>query len=197
MSSAKPTDSPIDRFVRLFTAASRRSLELPEAIVLATADRRGRPDARYVLLKHVDEAGFVFFTDARSRKGHELRTNPRAALVGYWHQSGWQVRVEGSVKRVSPATADAYWNTRPRDSRLAGACSLQSAPLRSRRELLDRVASLRSRLAGRPVPRPAQWTGFRVVPERIEFWTLRAHRLHERELFVRTKSGWTRTLLQP
>jgi len=178
------------------TAASR-GLELPEATVLATADSQGRPSARFVLLKDVDERGFVFFTDARSRKGRELHDNPRAALVSYWHTSGWQVRIEGIVEPVSPAEADAYWITRPRASRLAAASSKQSAPLGRRRDLIARVARLRRRLAGRAVPRPRYWTGFRVVPERVEFWTLRAHRLHERELFVWKRGVWKKTLLQP
>jgi len=178
-------------------AAASRGLDLPEATVLATADSRGRPSARFVLLKDVDERGFVFFTDARSRKGRELRDNPRAALVSYWHAPGWQVRVEGLVEPVSAAEADAYWITRPRASRLAAASSKQSAPLRRRRDLITLVAQLRRRLAGRAVPRPRYWTGFRLIPERIEFWTLRAHRLHERELFVRKRGGWSQTLLQP
>jgi pyridoxamine 5'-phosphate oxidase len=191
------SDSPIERFARWMAAAERRGLRLPEATVVATSDRRGRPSARFVLLKRADERGFVFFTDARSRKGRELRGNPRAALVCYWHTPGRQVRVEGKVEPVSPAETDAYWVTRPRESRLAAASSKQSAPLERRRELIARVERLRLRLAGRPVPRPRYWMGFRVVPERIEFWSLRAHRLHERELFVRRGAGWARILLQP
>jgi pyridoxamine 5'-phosphate oxidase len=178
-------------------AAASLGIELPEATVLATADPGGRPSARFVLLKDVDERGFVFFTDARSRKGRELRDNPHAALVSYWHPSGWQVRVEGRVEPLSAEEAEAYWVTRPRASRLAAASSRQSAPLRHRRDLLARVEQLRRRLSGRPVPRPRDWTGFRIVPERIEFWRRRAHRLHERELFVRKRGGWSRTLLQP
>ncbi len=172
-------------------------MPLPEAVALATADRRGRPAVRYVLLKHVDERGFVFFTDGRSRKGRELAANPEAALACYWDALGRQVRVEGRVVIVAAAEADAYWATRPRESRLAASASQQSAPLRSRAALLRRWRVLGRRHPGEEVPRPPQWQGYRIVPRAIELWTRGAFRLHHRERFERRRDGWTRTLLQP
>jgi pyridoxamine 5'-phosphate oxidase len=188
---------PIATFARWFAAAARSGEVMPEAMVVATSTRDGRPSARFVLLKQVDARGFVFFTDGRSRKGEELRDNPQAALVVYWHRTGKQVRVEGHVEVVPVADSEAYWETRPRPSRLAAASSHQSAPLTSREHLLGAVRRLRRSLSGRTVPRPATWQGYRIVPERIEFWSRRAHRLHDRELFVRESDGWKRRLLQP
>jgi len=166
-------------------------------MALATTGRRGAPSVRFVLLKGADRRGFVFFTDGRSRKGRELRASARAAVAFYWNRLGRQVRIEGRVEEVSPADADAYWATRPRASQLAGLASEQSAALASRRALIARWMELRRRYRRRPVPRPPTWTGFRLVPASVEFWTHREHRLHERELFVRTRAGWRRQLLQP
>lgn len=189
--------SPIVKFRRWFADAERTGAPLPEAIALATADARGRPSVRFVLLKEADERGFVFFTDGRSRKGRELAANPEAALAVYWDALGRQVRVEGRVAIVDVAEADAYWATRPRESRLAGATSKQSAPLASRRDLLARWRALGRRHPGDEVPRPPEWQGYRIVPRAIEFWTRGDHRLHERERFERRSGGWTRKLLQP
>jgi pyridoxamine 5'-phosphate oxidase len=172
-------------------------MRLPEAMALATATPRGAPSVRFVLLKSADARGFVFFTNAVSPKGEDLAANPRAALTFYWAPLGRQVRVAGRVEAVSPAEADAYWATRPRASRLAALASRQSARLGSRTALEARWRGLRRRYRGRPVPRPPTWTGFRVVPDAIEFWTHRAHRLHDRELFLRTRRGWRRLRLQP
>ena len=166
-------------------------------MALATAGGRGAPSVRFVLLKGADRRGFVFFTDGRSRKGRELRASARAAVAFYWNRLGKQVRIEGRVEEVSPAEADTYWATRPRASQLAALASEQSAALAGRRALIARWTELRRRYRRRPVPRPPTWTGFRLVPASIEFWTHRAHRLHERELFVRTRAGWRRQLLQP
>ena len=189
--------SPIAKFRRWYADAERAQAPLPEAIALATADRRGRPSVRYVLLKHVDERGFVFFTDGRSRKGRELAANPEAALACYWDVLGRQVRVEGRVEIVGAAEADAYWATRPRESRLAASVSLQSAPLVRRSELVQRWRALGRRHPGDDVPRPATWNGYRIVPRAIEFWTRGDFRLHHRERFERRRGGWTRRLLQP
>jgi pyridoxamine 5'-phosphate oxidase len=140
---------------------------------------------RFVLLKQIDERGFVFFTDARSRKGCELRANPRASLGFYWQAKGRQVRVEGRVEKVAPAEVDIYWSTRPRQSQLATSASHQDARLRSRAELVARCAQLARKFRGRAVPRPPWWTGFRIRPDAIEFWTHREHRLHHREIYLR------------
>jgi pyridoxamine 5'-phosphate oxidase len=191
------TADPIGQFNRWFESARDGGVAQPEAMALATADRTGAASVRIVLLKGADEDGFVFYTNALSRKGRELARNPRASIAFWWLEIGRQVRAEGRVERVSAREADAYWRTRPRQSRLAALASHQSAPLADRRRLLARMAALTQRLRGRDVPRPRHWTGFRVVPDRIEFWTLRAHRLHERELFTRGRTGWRRTLLQP
>ena len=157
----------------------------------------GRPTVRFVLLKGVDQRGFLFFTDSRSRKGRELRANPRASLAFYWQPNGRQVRVEGRVEEVVPSEADEYWSTRPRQSQLAASASFQSAPMRSRQSLLARVARLATKHRGREVPRPNVWSGFRLRPDAIEFWTHREHRLHDRELYVRRRNKWHGGLLQP
>ncbi|MGD9763572.1 MAG: pyridoxamine 5'-phosphate oxidase [Candidatus Binatia bacterium] len=191
-----PAD-PIRRFQRWYAAARRTAMRLPDAMALATVDGRGRPRVRMVLLKQADEDGFVFYTNARSPKGRELLTTGRAALVFYWEPLARQVRIEGRVRLVDPAEADAYWATRPRQSQLAALASAQSAPLASRALLLRRFHILARRYDGRPVPRPPYWTGFRIMPSAIEFWTERPFRLHDRELFTRTAGGWKMMRLQP
>ena len=166
-------------------------------MALATATRGGRPSVRYVLLKQHDDRGFVFFTDARSRKGREIRSNRQAALAFYWDPLGKQVRIEGVLEPISAEESDAYWESRPRLSRLAALSSHQSAPLSDRRDLLVRWAALKARYRGGPIARPRDWRGFRLVPHTIEFWTRAAYRLHHREQFTRTARGWRRHLLQP
>ena len=188
---------PIAKFIRWLEDARRLRIPNYEAMALATASRNGKTSVRFVLLKGIDERGFVFFTDARSRKGRELRDNPRASLALYWQPKGRQIRVEGRVEEVTPAEADAYWTTRPRQSQLAASASHQSARLRSLAELLARFARLAKKFKGREVPRPSYWTGFRVRPDSIEFWTHREHRLHDREIYLRRGRGWRRDLLQP
>lgn len=198
--AAKPMKSapdPIGKFAEWFAMADKAGTPQPEATALATAGPGGRVSVRYVLLKGADADGFVFYTNALSPKGRDLASNPRAAMVFWWQRTGRQVRIEGRVHRVDPAEADSYWRSRPRLSRLAGAVSRQSAPVASRAILVARMEELRRRLRGREVPRPLHWTGFRIIPDEIEFWTLRAHRLHDRELFRRSRRGWSRILLQP
>lgn len=191
------TDDPLALFHQFFSAAQSAGAPLPESGALATADATGRPSVRYVLLKQADDRGFVFFTNAHSRKGHELKENPRASLAFYWDQTGKQVRVEGGIEPVSELEADTYWHTRPRESQLAAVASRQTAPIASHAALMKRWKLLSRRYHGKPIPRPAGWTGFRIIPETIEFWTRREHRLHERDLFVRTRRGWKHKLLQP
>ena len=194
---AQRSDDPIAKFIRWLNDARRLGIPNYEAMALATAVRSGKTAVRFVLLKAIDERGFVFFTDARSRKGRELRGNPHASLALYWQPKGRQVRVEGNVKEVAAQEADDYWATRPRQSQLAASASHQSARLRSRAELLARFARLARKFRGREVPRPPLWTGFRVRPDAIEFWTHREHRLHDREIYLRHGRGWRRDLLQP
>jgi pyridoxamine 5'-phosphate oxidase len=188
---------PIARFQRWFAQARRAGVPLTEAVALATSTRRGIPSVRFVLMKGADARGFTFFTNGQSRKGRELHENPRAEMAFYWNAIGKQVRVGGRVERVSAAEADAYWATRPRASQLAALASEQSAALPRRASLTARWRRLRLRHRGGSVPRPPHWGGFRIVPETIEFWTHREHRLHERELFTRARRGWKRRLLQP
>lgn len=188
---------PIARFRRWYAEAERRRLPHAQAAALATATPAGAPSVRIVLVRRVDERGFVFFTDGRSRKGRELTANARAALAIFWDPLDRQVRVEGRVERVTPEESDAYWATRSREKQLAARSSRQSAPLRSRAELLVRWKRLRAGYGDAAVPRPPEWTGFRVVPEAIEFWTRGEHRLHRRERFVRRGRGWRLGLLQP
>ena len=188
---------PIAKFIRWLDDARRAGIPNYEAMALATAASDGTISVRFVLLKQIDERGFVFFTDSRSRKGRDLSATPRASLAFYWQPKGRQVRIEGRVEQVTPADADAYWSTRPRQSQLAASVSHQSAPLRSRAQLLERCARLSTKFKGREVPRPPYWTGFRVHPDAIEFWTHRAHRLHHREVYVRGSRGWRCELLQP
>jgi pyridoxamine 5'-phosphate oxidase len=194
---AQRSHDPIAKFIRWLNDARRLGIQNYEAMALATAARSGKTAVRFVLLKRIDERGFVFFTDARSRKGREIHGNPHASLALYWQPKGRQVRVEGSVKEVTAQEADVYWTTRPRQSQLAASASYQSARLRSRAELLGRYTRLAGKLRGREVPRPSWWTGFRVRPEVIEFWTHREHRLHDREIYVRHGREWRRSLLQP
>ena len=169
----------------------------PTAMGLATADREGRPSARMVLLKGHDERGFVFYTNLDSRKGGELAANSRAALLFHWKSLRRQVRVEGPVEPVSEAEADAYFASRARDSQLGAWASDQSAEMESRDLFEARYRALAEEYEGREVPRPPHWWGYRVAPERLEFWIDRAHRLHERRLFVRSGDGWAESLLYP
>jgi pyridoxamine 5'-phosphate oxidase len=194
---AQRSHDPIAKFIRWLNDARRLGIQNYDAMALATAARGGKTAVRFVLLKTIDARGFVFFTDARSRKGRELRGNPRASLALYWQPKGRQVRVDGRVREVTAHEADVYWTTRPRQSQLAASASYQSARLQSRAELLGRYARLARKLRGREVSRPSWWTGFRVRPDVIEFWTHREHRLHDREIYVRRGREWRRSLLQP
>ena len=190
-------DDPHALFEEWFAEARLAEPNDPETMTLATADAAGAPSARAVLLKGHDERGFVFYTNGESRKGDELAANPRAALLFHWKSLRRQVRIEGPVARVSPAEADAYFATRGRESQLGAWASDQSRPMASRDSFEARYQALVVEYEGREVPRPPYWHGYRVQPERIEFWIDRAHRLHERRLFVREGENWTEGLLYP
>ena len=167
------------------------------AMALATATPDGRPSVRMVLLKGHDERGFVFYTNSRSRKGEELAANGRAALLFHWKSLRRQVRIEGKVVPVGAIEADAYFASRSRDSQLGAWASDQSRPLVSREAFESRYAQLKAANEGKEVKRPPHWWGYRVVPDRMEFWTDRPHRLHERRLFTRAGPGWLEGLLYP
>ncbi|MFL6764208.1 MAG: pyridoxamine 5'-phosphate oxidase [Sphingomicrobium sp.] len=169
----------------------------PEAMALATAGSDQRPSVRMVLLKAHGPEGFTFYTHEGSRKGEDLALNPQAALLFHWKSLCRQVRIEGPVERVGDVEADVYFATRARDSQLGAWASDQSRPLDSRATFEKRFEQAKQRFAGKEVPRPASWGGYRVVPERIEFWTAREHRLHERRLFTRGPEGWSEGLLYP
>ena len=190
-------DDPLLLFSAWLEEARLSEPNDPEAMALATADAAGRPSVRMVLLKGNGASGFVFYTNLDSRKGAELAANANAALAFHWKSLRRQVRVEGPVERMEAADADAYFASRARDSQLGAWASDQSRPLPNRQMFEDRYHAVRKRFEGSPVPRPERWSGFRVVPIRIEFRTDRPHPLHERRLFVRESDGWTEGLLYP
>jgi len=190
-------DDPFALFDVWFAEALESEPNEPNAMAVATADASGRPAVRMVLMKDHGPAGFVFYTNQESRKADDLAANARAALLFHWKSLRRQVRIEGPVTTVSDAEADAYFATRGRDSQLGAWASDQSRPLDSRAIFEARFEAVKARFAGGDVPRPAHWSGYRVSPERIEFWQDRAHRLHERRLFIRAGEGWREGLLYP
>ena len=190
----------VEQFDRWFSDAVAAGLPEPNAVVVATADADGAPDARTVLMKGYDASGFVFATSYASAKGAQLAVNPRAALVFPWHPMQRQVRVAGRVERVGDTASDGLWDPRPRGAQLAAAASVQSTVVDSRQELVDRMRLLDDQSAEGPLPRPDIWGGYRVVPERIEFWQGGSDRLHDRLRFVRDDAeggGWIVQRLAP
>lgn len=194
---AIPAADPLALFEAWFAEARASEPNDANAMALATATPDGAPSVRMVLLKEHGPEGFVFYTNAQSRKGGEIRANPRAALLFHWKSLRRQIRIEGPLEEVGPDMADAYFHSRHPDSQLGSAASDQSRPLPSREVYLERVEELRRRYADAEVPRPSHWTGFRLTPQRMEFWLDRDHRLHERRLFVRSGGDWTSELLYP
>ena len=192
MSSA----NPITEFLSAIERAENRQVDTAPA-ALATADADGRPSVRMVLLRGVDERGFVFHTNFNSRKARELIANPRAALCFHWHTLEEQIRIEGRVERLSAEESDAYFRTRPRGSQLGAWASNQSAVLPSRETLEREYREIERRFEGAPVPRPPFWGGFRLIPDRIEFWFGRPDRLHDRLSYTRDGADWKIERLYP
>lgn len=189
---------PIVQFRRWFTEAEQAEILEPNAMTLATATADGRPSARIVLLKGLSEAGFVFFTDYRSRKARELDANPHAALAFHWGELERQVRVVGRVERIPASESMAYFLSRPVGSQVGAWASLQSALLEDRRLLMDRVGELVKHFATTPISWPTHWGGYRIAPEEVEFWQGRPNRLHDRIHYtLHPESGWQRVRLSP
>jgi pyridoxamine 5'-phosphate oxidase len=188
---------PFALFDEWFAEARASEINDPEAMSLATANAAGQPSVRMVLLKGHGPQGFVFYTNEQSAKGEQLAEDPKAALLFHWKSLRRQVRVEGSVERVSDAEADAYFASRARDSQLGAWASDQSRPLDDRATFEHRFETAKNQFEGKDVPRPPHWGGYRVIPDRIEFWSDRPYRLHERRLFTKTGGGWTEGLLYP
>ena len=203
--NALTTTDPFDIFQAWMAAATDSEPNDPNAFALATVDTDGMPSVRTVLLKGLDPAaaadggrGFVFYTNLESRKGRELRTTGRAAMLFHWKSLRRQIRIEGPVAPVADDEADAYFASRPRGSQIGAWASQQSAALKDGRpELEARVAEMEARFADTPVPRPAFWSGFRLTPARLEFWQDRQYRLHDRAVFTAAGTGWTVQRLYP
>jgi len=190
-------DEIMQRFDNGFDQAVEAGMPEPTAMTLSTVGKDARPASRVVLLKSHNADGFVFYTNTRSRKGRHLFNNPQAALLFWWRENQHQVLIEGRAAEVSDDEADRYFASRPRGSQIGAWASKQSGELEDRQTLLDRVAELEAQYRDREIPRPPHWSGFRVDPERVEFWYGREFRLHERIVFTASDGGWRRSLLYP
>ena len=188
---------PLRQFERWYADAVASGMKLPEAMALATATRKGEPSVRMVLYRGMSRGALAFFTNYRSRKALEIAGNPRGALVFHWPELERQVRIEGVIRKTPPRESDDYFRTRPRESRLSAWVSPQSSKIPGRAFLDSRFESMRRRYAGKDIPRPAYWGGFRLVPSQIEFWQERPHRLHDRYCYVKKGKGWKMSVLAP
>ena len=194
--SSRPAD-PIRLFERWYAEAVATGMKMPEAMALATATRQGAPSVRMVLLRGVSTRGFTFFTNYDSRKGRDLAANPRGALAFYWPALDRQVRVEGAIRRIGRIESQQYFRARPREHRLAAWASAQSEVIADRAALEDAYAHVQARFRNADIPCPAFWGGFRLAPDRIEFWQSREHRLHDRCCYVKQRRGWKVMTLAP
>ncbi|MCK8490451.1 MULTISPECIES: pyridoxamine 5'-phosphate oxidase [Spirosoma] len=188
---------PVAQFQVWFNAALAAGVPEPNAMYVSTVTAEGRPDGRIVLLKDVSEAGFVFYTNYESRKGHELTNHPFATLTFFYQELERQIRIEGRVEKVSPEESDAYFNSRPRGSQIGAWVSHQSSVIENRAVLEARQQELEAQFADKPVPRPPHWGGFRVVPDAIEFWQGRPSRLHDRIRYRKEADNWLIERLAP
>jgi len=200
MATPYPVQNPLSRFNRLYAQAQsvdRAVLPDPNAMSLATIGMNGAPSVRIVLMKGVDERGFVFYTNLEGRKGRDLRTHPIAAICFHWASLEVQVRAEGPVTQVDDEEADEYFATRPRESQIGAWASIQSQPIEHASDLALRIAEVEERFDGKEVTRPPFWSGFRMRPDKIEFWKARPGRLHERHLYSRSGENWVMETLYP
>jgi len=191
------TANPFLIFRDWYQEAIDAGTEDPTIMTLATVDREGKPSARIVLLKSFDEAGFVFFTNYQSQKGMDLERTPRAALVFHWRETGQQVRIEGLTEKVPTSVSDRYFESRPRGSQLGAWASEQSREIPSSASLDESLKRRELEFSEQPVPRPPHWGGYRLIPDKIEFWSNRENRMHERMLFEKTGQGWDSKRLAP
>lgn len=190
--------NPISEFKEWFEQAKGTGMRYPNALALATVSRDGVPAVRMVLMKHFDDDGLVFYTNLESAKSQDIRANGMASACFHWESLGKQIRVTGQVSAVSDAEADAYFATRPRDSQLGAWASLQSQSMPSRAAFEDRFHEFSKLYEGKAVPRPSGWSGWRISPDRVEFWIEKPYRLHDRYVYLRQGSGdWKRELLYP
>lgn len=189
--------NPIEQFSLWYKQSLKTGFLHPDAMTLATASKDGKPSARIVLLKSFDEDGFVFFTNYSSRKGKELIKNQYASLVFYWDRIDKQVRIEGSVKKVSLKESEEYFHSRPRGSQLGALASEQSGVIKDRKSLLIKFEELSNKYEGKEIPMPGNWGGFKLIPNYFEFWQSRDNRLHDRLRYMKTKSGWKIQRLAP